>query len=245
VLRLTIRRHAFFSPPTAERLDGGLEGASAWDALRTSGADPSFGTPATLPDWESQCSQAFLVERGAAIAEIAAREGAGAIVSLGVGGACVEYQIHLANPALSLHLSDFAPETVHRLEQLFPEAASVSVLDVLHDELPRVPEAMVLLHRIDTEFTDDQLRRIFARVREAGYRLVLVAPTGYLTARELMVEAGRRVATGTRLRRATAAGHVRTRAVYDTFWHGLYEVRSEGRLGDGAYILLAAPDQET
>jgi hypothetical protein len=245
VLRLTIRRHAFFSPATAERLDGGLEGASAWDALRTGGAEPSFGIPASRSEWEAQCSQTFLAERGAAIAEIAARQGARAIVSLGVGGACIEYQVHRANPGLSLHLSDFAPETVRRLEGLFPEAASVSVLDVLRDELPGVPGAMVLLHRIDTEFTDDELRRIFARLREAGYRLVLVAPTGYLTARELVVEAGRRVATGTRVRRATSAGHVRTRAVYDTYWRGLYEVRSEGRLGDGAYILLAAPDQET
>ena len=74
---------------------------------------------------------------------------------------------------------------------------------MLRDELPSVPEAMTLLHRIDTEFTDEELRRIFARLREAGHRLVLVAPTGYLTARELAVEAGRRVATGTRLRRAT------------------------------------------
>ena len=245
MLRLTIRRHAFFSPATAERLDGGLEGASAWDALRTSGAEPSFGIPAARSDWESQCSQAFLVERGAAIAEIAAGQGARGIVSLGVGGACIEYQIHLANPDLSLYLSDFAPETVRRLEQLFTEAASVSVLDVLRDELPSVSEAMTLLHRIDTEFTDEQLRRIFVRLREAGHPLVLVAPTGYLTARELVVEAGRRVATGTRLRRATAAGHVRTRAVYETYWRGLYEVRSEGTLGDGAYILLASPGHET
>jgi hypothetical protein len=103
---------------------------------------------------------------------------------------------------------------------------------------------MALLHRIDTEFTDDQLGRLFARLYDAGFGLVLVAPTGYLTARELVVEVGRRVATGARVRRATPAGHVRTRAVYDTYWRDLYKVRSEGRLGNGPFILLAAVQTE-
>jgi hypothetical protein len=245
VPRLTIRRHAFFSPATAERLDQGLDGAEAWDALRTSETEPSFGIPTSRESWRSQCAQSFLAERGAAIAGLAERLGVKAIVSFGVGGACVEYQIHQANPDLSLHLSDFAPETVRRLRELFPEAASVSVVDLLRDDLPSVPGAMTLLHRIDTEFTDEELGRVFARLRSAGHSLILVIPTGFLTLRELMVETARRAAAGARLRRATPAGHVRTRAVYDTYWRGSYEVREEGNLdGNAVYILLAAPETD-
>jgi hypothetical protein len=232
----------FLPPAIAERLDQRLEGAAAWDTLRSNETDLSFGVPATREAWKSQCGQAFLIERGAAIVEMADRLGAKAIVSFGVGRACVEYQIHQVNPRMTLHLSDYAPETVRRMRKLFSEAGSVSVVDILRDDLPHVQGGLTLLHRIDTEFTDEQLRQVFARLSAADHGLILFVPDLFLTLRGLVVEAGRRVVSSTRLRRATAAGHVRTRAVYDTFWRGLYEVRSEGRLdSDGHYILLAAP----
>jgi hypothetical protein len=242
LLRPTIRRHAFFSPATAERLDRGLDGATAWDILRTSETDPTFAIPTTREMWESRCARDFLVERGAAIASLANRVGARAIVGYGVGSGCVEYQIHKSSPDLALYLSDFAPETVARLRRVFPDSATVSVVDLLRDDLSAIPGAMTLLHRVDAQFTDDELRQIFGRLRAGGHHLILVVPDLYLTARELVVEIGRRMATRAGLRHATPCGRLRTRSAYDSYWRGLYETRSRGPMGGGLeYILLGVP----
>lgn len=215
-------------------------GPLAWDALRGDETQPSFAIPDEREEWRRCCHERALVARGAAVASLASKVGASTLASFGVGTACVEYQIHRADPTLRLHLSDFSRETVRRLRSVFPEAASIDTVDLLKDELPHCEQSLTVLHRIDTEFTDAQLRTVFTRLHNGGHRFVLVVPTAFLTLRELAVELRRR-AMGRFMRRPiTFVGYLRTRAVYSTFWTDLYRLRSEGVMAGSRYLLLEA-----
>src|SRR5262249_45829112 len=156
--------------------------------LRASETEPAFGIPTTKEMWESRCGQDSLVQRGASIARLADGVQTNTIMSYGVGTGCIEYQIHQADPDLVLHLSDFAPEAVERLRRVFPDATTISAVDLLRDPLPAIDGALTMLHRVDAEFTGDELRQVFDHLRAGGHRLILVVPDMYLTARELVVE---------------------------------------------------------
>ena len=235
---ITLRRHYVFSPTTAARLGGELAGAGAWDALRDS--EPGFSMPPTRDAWRAECGRPELAERGRRIAAIAEEAGSGQLVSYGAGTACVEYQAHLADPGLEIHLSDFGAETVGRLAEVFPEAASADVLDLLTGPVPQRPGALALLHRIDSEFADADLRAVLSRLRDAGHRHVLFVPTMVLTPRVLVAELARRASSRIRRRRATFVGYARSERAFAAIWDGVYAVRSREAAGGAALILLEA-----
>jgi hypothetical protein len=238
VPRLTLRQHHFFSPETTQLLGGKLVGRGAWDALRTNPDRSSFAIPLDRAEWRGRCTNAVFADRGAEIERLARQLGVSGITSFGVGTACVEYNIHRANPDLPLYLSDYSMETVGRLRVVFPEAASIEVVDLLRNEPKTVVGTLTMLHRIDTEFTNHDFRRVFMRLHANGHRLILLIPTTFLTLREFSAEMARRMLSRTGRRRATWTGYVRTRPVFGDLWSNLYRPVAKGSLRDAEYILL-------
>jgi len=204
--RLTIPHYYDFGDDRAQVGDS-LSTAEDWDALRV-GTDGPFGIAADAAGWAAQAKQhPELRSRAAIVADAARALGAASVASYGVGGASVEYWLTQDADDLSLTVTEYAPETLRLLASFMPDATALR-----HDLLEDGPaDADVhLFHRIDTEFSNAQLRQIMGRFASA--KMIVVA-TRLLNWREVKHELRHR-----RNPRATRAGVYRTRATFEAIW---------------------------
>jgi hypothetical protein len=208
-MRLTIRHRYNFASGDRVR---DLRDPHDWDAVR--GTVAGFGLPETREQWERDVGAYDLANRSRAIVDVLRRQQAGRVCSYGVGVAYLEKRIADRAPDLALTCTDFAPRTVARLGQLFPEARVI-----LHDL--RVDEPLDadlhLFHRLDAEFTDDEWPEIFSRFHEP----VLVVASETIGLRNL----ARELATQLRHPRATRAGWIRTEDALRALWSTTHDDR--------------------
>jgi hypothetical protein len=207
-LKLTIRHTFDFGGRIEE-----LAGPEAWDRVRE--LDPRFAIP------ETTVLRPGIERRAGHIAAVARELGAGSICSYGVGTA--ELERALARD-VRVTGTDFAPRTVERLQLLFPDAELVRH-DLVRDE--PLPADLHLLHRVDTELSDDEWRTVLPRFREP----VLFVPSFVLGWGLLAGELVRR------LRGATPAGYGRNEAALRALWAGSHDHRRIEIAGDPAYLL--------
>ena len=185
-----------------------LGDATSWDALRTA-TGGAYALPDSREAWEATADlRPEIGERMRALARWLEAEGAASLASYGVGAALPELWLMRAAPALRLTATEHAPATVERLQELFSEA-----LVVRHDLLadPPLPADVHLFHRIDSELTHRQWRRVFRRF--AGERVVFVATEVYQW-RRLPHELRQLWAR----RSWTRSGYQRTRGALGALW---------------------------
>lgn len=213
-MRLTIPHYYDFGDDRTLVGDD-LVNPGSWDALRTRTEGP-FALPPTRAEWEAVLdSHPELQQRGEAIATWLGERDVGRLASYGVGGASIEGVLNRLRPDMELTLGEYAPATVARLEEIFPEADVVNH-DLLAD--PPLDADMHLFHRIDTEFTNRQWRGIMERFREVP---VLVVATELVENWAQVVAEWRR--RGSIHRRATKCGVIRTRDAFEAFWRNTHE----------------------
>jgi hypothetical protein len=194
-----------------ERVGAALVNPRSWDAIRES-AGP-FGLPATRQEWEGAAAEEDLIARAAVITQVADGLGARRVCSYGVGAAFVELNLVRLRPDIELVCTDFAPRTVARLAELFPEA-ELRVHDLIAD--PPVQADLHLFHRIDSELSNRQWRGVFRRYREP----ILVVATELLGPTSLRREWALRSWPA-----ATRAGYIRTEAALRSLWRRTHRDR--------------------
>ncbi len=220
-MKLTIAHRFHFE--TVERLSE-LGSPHAWDVVRAGGG--TFGLPDTRDEWLARAARAALDRRAVAVIETARGLGADRLCSYGVGAGYLELKIAERAPDLSLVCTDFAPNGVARLSELFPEAVVVPH-DLLLDE--PLDAELHLLHRLDTEFSNGDWPAIFARFR----RPMLFVATELLGPRSLLREA----ATRLRHPQSTHAGWVRTEDALRGLWSRTHDDHRLPHFDLPAYLL--------
>ena len=225
-MRLTIP-HFFEFGPERTRVGPDLVRPSAWDAIRES--DGAFGLPRTRADWERRALRPELERTATDLADLVRSLGARSLCSYGVGTGDLELSLARLAPELELTCTEYAPRTAERLALLFPEARVLR-----HDLLESGPLAadVHLLYRIDTEFSDDDLRTVLARFREP----VVLVPALLLNSRTLARELFVRLR-----RRGTRAGWVRTEARLRELWAPAHD-EPIGLGGSRGYVILRAKE---
>ena len=185
-----------------------LQTPAAWDRIRQT--DAAFAIQPTRDAWR-QAAEADpdLPGRADAIARLTRELDAESLCSYAVGAGQLEWLLHLRLPNTNLTCTDFAPATLATLRSHFPEATVV-----LHDlgVDPPVKADLALLHRVDTEFNDDEWPLVFA-----GFDRVLVVAADRL-----------RVGQWLRARRrpqGTHVGYMRTRRALTHLWAGSHTHR--------------------
>jgi hypothetical protein len=205
-------RHHFDFGRERSVVGGDLVRAEAWDALRTR-TDGAFSLAVSREELEHAAdSRPEIGERAQAIERWLEPQAVGTLASYGVGGGVLETWLLRLRPERRLMLTDYAPATVERLRELFPEAEVLR-----HDLLRDAPlDADVhVFHRIDTELTDEQWHQVLERFRRAT---ILVVATEVATARRL----GQELLLRARNRHLTRAGWLRTRGAFDALWRGTH-----------------------
>lgn len=203
-MRLTLR-HTYDFGAEGGAVGDDLVRPEAWDAARDL-AGP-FALPATRMEWEARASSPELAARARGIAALTARLDAESVCSYGAGIGALELNLARLAPGLHLVCTDYAPRTVERLGALFREA------EIVRHDLSRddpLEADLHLLHRVDTELSDDEWRTVFPRFRTPA----LYVPAMLLTWRTAAKELARRV----RLPQATRAGYVRTEDALRVLW---------------------------
>jgi hypothetical protein len=206
-MRVTIPHHFDFGADR-ELVGDDLVRPEAWDALRTRSGG-RFALAADREELERMADERPEIEaRARAIDGWLEERGFRRLASYGVGAALLELWLLRVRPERELVLTDYGPATVSRLRELFPEAEVLR-----HDLLADLPVAADLhqFHRIDTEFTNREWRRILERF--AGLPVLVVA-TEVIDLRRVLAE----LWAMPRRRRATRAGWIRTRAAFETLW---------------------------
>jgi hypothetical protein len=213
-MRLTVRHHFDFGADRAV-VGEDLVRPEAWDALRTQ-TSGAFALAATRAEWEKTADDhPELENRARRISELLDARGVRRLVSYGAGGATLECWLKRVAPDRELVVTDYAEATVERLGGIFTEAECVR-----HDlsEDPPLRADLHLFHRIDTEFTNDQWRRIFQRF--AGLPVLVVA-AGQVDVRGAIAEWRRGRRPG-----ASRAGWVRTRPALEVLWGRTHAARA-------------------
>jgi len=213
-MRLTVRHHFDFGADRAV-VGEDLVRAEAWDALRTQ-TSGAFALAPTREEWERTADEHPELEaRARRIEELLDARGVGRLASYGAGGATLECWLKRLAPERELAVADYADATVGRLAGIFTEAECVRH-DLLED--PPLRADLHLFHRIDTEFTNGQWRRIFERFARLP---VLLVAAGQVDVRGAIAEwrKGRRPG-------ASRAGWVRTRPALEALWGRTHTARA-------------------
>jgi hypothetical protein len=201
-------RHYFDFGSERALVGGDLVRPEAWDALRVRSGGP-FAMPETRAELELAADeQPELAERARAIDAELVRRRVETVASYGVGAGLIEAWLERLRPERKLVLTDYAPRTVERLRTLFPEA-HIHEQNLVRD--PPLEADAHLLHRVDTELTNDEWRGLLKRF--ANERVVIVA-TEVATLPRLAAELVGRV----RRRGLSRAGWLRTRDAFEALW---------------------------
>jgi len=209
LLRVTIRHYYDFGMDRAIVGDD-LVRPDAWDRLRTQ-TSGVFAIPPTREEFVRTAEgRADIAGRARAIDSWLERQGARVVASYGVGGAALEWWLHKVRPRRKLIVTDYGEATVQRLAETFPEVDAR-----LHDLSRDHPLAadVHLFHRIDTEFGNREWQEIFTRFARVP---ILVVASEVLDLRRLLLEL--RLRRRMKLRHATKAGLIRSRAAFEALW---------------------------
>lgn len=213
-LRLTIPHYYDFGVDRPEVGDE-LASPGAWDGLRTR-TDGPFAMAATLDEWHEQArAHPELRYRAEEVAATCDQLEINSLASYGVGGAVLEQWLSRSAPHLELTVTEYAPDTVARLREFFPDA-TVSHHDLLRDS--PVPAEVHLFHRIDTEFSNRQLRDAMRRFESST---MIVVAGQLIGLREAYQELRKR-----RNPQASRAGVSRNRAAFDALWKQTHQAEA-------------------
>jgi len=235
----TMKHFQTFGDSASSLKDNSLNNVESWDALRES--HPNFSIGETREGWlkaselkvKKDGQDSDLPQRARDIVNLLIRENISSIFSVGVGGAGLEYQIIKINPALPVVCSEYSPKTVSKLKAVFTEAKDVVVFDILNgswneikDKFLRDDNSLLLMYRLDAGFTDEEWRKIFESMSDAGIERVLYIPTTLLTLLSIWNRKRRELKWFLGKMPVSFAGYLRSKRVFQTFWAGLYREES-------------------
>ncbi len=209
-LSLTVPRWYTFDP-NLELLNGGLDSAISWDALRMQDPTGSFGMAESPAAWRTRAlSDPRLRRRAEVIRRIMQGWSASSLVSVGVGNGMLEFVLTDVWRDLRLRCGEYAPRTLSSLRERFPEG-NPELMDLQNPVWVLDPDEVVLLSRVDMELGDSQWRQLFGQLARKRVKHIIWMPCGLLTLASLLVQVRTALAVISRGRRVARAGCLRTK----------------------------------
>jgi hypothetical protein len=199
-----------------------------WDYLRVDDQETPFSIPKNRHDWiEKSLKDEDIKARAEKIVNLLKKEGLSRVVSVGVGCAFLEYNIKRLFPEVYLSCSDFSPNSIERLKQVFIECDSVEYFDLLSNSWHASEDTLYLLHRVDQEFNDKQWEKIFSDMAGSSIKYVLFLPCQMLTMKIFLKEQIKFLIYRILNKKIYFAGYVRTKNTLNGLWEKQYTAIKE------------------
>lgn len=205
-----------------------------WNGLRNEELESPYFLPNTREKYLSKVQAEQPSGNVLMMIEQISKLGYKRILSLGCGIAQTEYHIKEGSN-LEVIVSDNT-ESIQRLAsyEVFDEALS---LDILNDDYPADEETLVLMHRIDTEFNDADLKHIFTKCKEKGVRHILFVPTNPFVFKILLNELKTFIISIIKRKKRTFCGYSRSKKSLTKLWRDSYEKIYEYEDDKSFYII--------
>jgi hypothetical protein len=233
-LPVTIRHYYIFDDATTKLKDNKLDSLESWDYLREN--HPRFSISENRDEWlqaaESKSNKdgqdGGLRQRAQDIVQILEDKGIETLFSVGVGGAGLEYQIKKNKSEIKLICSEYSSTALNVLKKVFVESDDFVLFDITSKDWSvgfggTGPEKQLcLIYRIDASFTNEEWKKIFENMYDAGVQNVLYIPTSCLTVMGLRNRLLRKLVWKIKSIPYAFSGYLRTKVVFQSFWRGRY-----------------------
>jgi hypothetical protein len=150
-----------------------------WNTLRS--AHPRYNFSGDRTEWLQEiydntkdAQDPEIDQRARDIVALCTARSITSIFSVGAGAAGLEYRIAKLAPEISVTISEYFPDSVKKLSAVFHEG-KVRAFDALDEKAWKEisPKTLVLLYRLDREFSPAQWRSIFTHMHNAGMQNAL------------------------------------------------------------------------
>lgn len=237
-MELTLKRYV----PLLEQypsVGSDLLDPATWDELRLETDASEFSIPTDHESWVEACENTTSYARRAqSLVTLLKDAGIERALSVGVGSAALEYHLQNQYPRLDLVISDYSPKSVARLQDITTEFEAVVEFDILRDNLDPWTDRCFIIHRVDTDLTDSEWKKVFERLKRQNIEFVVFVPGGVLTLRTILRTLAGTIRARLPSRRYTFAGYVRTLDRMKSLWESCYSIRRSKSVGGTPSYLL-------
>lgn len=230
--------------------NGELQSAESWDELRKN--DEHFSISENREEWlkaaeglvRKDGQDGDFINRAREIVKIIDDKKIKTLLSVGVGGAGIEYQIKKMRPELRLVCSEYSGYSVEALKKVFVESDSVIQFDMVDDSWRAIlggldyESTLVLMYRIDIDLNNDRLFKVFNNTYRDGVKNILIVICGELTIKSLFsVRLPNRIKWILKSIPYAFSGYLRPVPSFHVFWSKKYKEKSLRLAGLPSFLL--------
>lgn len=153
------------------------------------------------------------------------------IISFGVGGAWLEYNIKKIEPLLYLVCSDCTPQAIARLKKIFTECDEIKEFDIKNSSWSS-ENALYLFYRVDTDLSNKEWKQVFANMNKSNIRYILFVPSLILNPKIWLQEKIAFLRCKIKKKPISFAGYIRTKDTLRSLFRPYYRIKEEVFIGD-------------
>lgn len=205
-----------------------------WESLRNDATEEPYFLPYKKEDYLLKVDTDKPSESTQIILREIEKTGLKKIFAIGSGIGAQEYQLKKFSD-YSVVVTDYN-SSVLRLKQfeLFDDAL---ILDAFKDPLPVDGSWIILFHRIDTEFDDSQLSKLFAKCYNAEIRDICFVPGELLNVRIIIAEIKTFLISIIKRKPRVFCGYARSMKSFMKIWDPWYKLSKKYKTDKSIYFL--------
>lgn len=206
-----------------------------WEDLRDNENEKPYFLPFTKEEYLKKVDVEKPISKTKLILHEIESSGLRKIFSIGSGIAAQEFQIKKFSD-FQVFVSD-SDRSILRLHNfnIFDDAI---ILDAINDPLPLDETYFVLLPRIDTEFNDIELSRLFAKFHYVGVTHILFIPAELLNIRIIIIEIKIMIISIIKRKHRVFCGYARSMKSFMKIWGPFYQISKKYHNGGQPFFLL-------
>jgi hypothetical protein len=206
-----------------------------WEDLRTDPSQLPYFIPLSKADYIERVENNFKFDKEIKfIIDFCIENGIQKIFSIGSGIAQMEYKLK-KNSQLKVYVSDNNCSS-QRLDE-FDIFDGVFIFDASIQQIP-VEDSLIFMHRVDTEFDDNQFFDIFDSFRSQNIKYVCFVPAETALIKILYAELRTLLSSLLKGKRRSFCGYSRTKSGIKLLWNKSYTIINEMTSNDKLIYFL-------